>query len=61
LHVAFCYGVLGEAAVFFLNGVHAMRETGDSVAGLEVFGHFRADLDDGAHVVAADGAAFALL
>jgi hypothetical protein len=60
LHVAFCYGVLGEAAVFFFDGVDAVRETGDAVAGLEVFGHFGADLHDGAHVVAADGAAFAL-
>jgi hypothetical protein len=61
LHVAFCYSVLGEAAVFFFDGVNAVRETGDTVAWGEVFGHFGADLDDGAHVVAADGAAFALL
>jgi hypothetical protein len=61
LHVAFCYGVFGEAAVFFLDGVHAVRETGNAVARGEVFGDFGADLHDGAHIVAADGAAFALL
>jgi hypothetical protein len=61
LHVAFCYSVLGEAAVFFFDGVDAVRETGDAVARGEVFGHFGADLHDGAHVVAADGAAFTLL
>jgi hypothetical protein len=61
LHVAFCYGVLGEAAVFFFDGVDAVRETCNAVAGGEVFGYFGADLHDGAHVVAADGAAFALL
>jgi hypothetical protein len=38
-----------------------VRETCDSVAGGEVLGHFGADLHDSAHVVAADGAAFALL
>lgn len=38
-----------------------MCEARNAVAGLEVLGDFRADLHDGAHVVAADGAAFALL
>ena len=37
-----------------------MCEARDAVANLEVFGDLVADLDDGARVVAADGAAFAL-
>lgn len=38
-----------------------MREPCDAVARFEALGDFGADLDHGAHVVAADGAAFALL
>ena len=37
-----------------------MSEARDAVADFEVLGDFGADLDDGAAVVAADGAAFAL-
>ena len=37
-----------------------MGEARDAVADFEVFGDFGADLYDGARVVAADGAAFAL-
>lgn len=61
LHIAFGDAVLREAAVFLLDRVDAVREAGDAVARLEVLGHFGADLHDGAHVVTADGAAFALL
>lgn len=38
-----------------------MCEAGDAVVGFEVLGDFGAYLDDCAHVVAADGAAFTLL
>ena len=38
-----------------------MGEACNAIADLEVFGDFGADLHDGAHVVAADGAAFTLL
>ena len=60
LDVAFCDSVLGKAAVLFLYRVHAVGEACDAVADFEVLGDFGADLHDGAHVVAADGAAFAL-
>lgn len=61
LHISFGDAVLRKAAVFLLHRVDAVREAGDAVARLEVFGHFGADLHDRAHVVAPDGAPFALL
>jgi hypothetical protein len=61
LHVALGDGVLREAAVLLFDGVDAVGEAGDAVADLEGLGDFGADLDDGARVVTAGGAAFALL
>jgi hypothetical protein len=61
LDVSFSNGVLCEAAVFFLDGVDTVRETGDAVAFIEGLGYFGAHADDGSHVVTANGATFALL
>lgn len=48
LHVAFCDGVLGKAAVLFLYRIYAVGEAGDAVADFEVLSDLVADLDDGA-------------
>lgn len=60
LDIAFCDGILCKAAILFLHRIHAVGEARNAVADFEVLGDFGADLHDGAHVVAADGAAFAL-
>ena len=49
--------VLSEAAAVEVVGIGAVCDTGNSVADLVVLGDFRADLDDGAAEVAADGRA----
>jgi hypothetical protein len=61
LDVALCYGVLREAAVLLFYGVDAVGEACDAVAFLEVLCDFGADFNDSSRVVAACGAALALL
>lgn len=61
LHVSLRDAVFAKRAILLLYRVDAVREAADAVAGLEGLGDLGAHLDDSAHVIAADGAAFALL
>lgn len=60
LHVTFDHGILCEAAILFLYGIHTVREPSDTITKLEVLGDLVSNLYDSAHVITADGAAFSL-
>jgi hypothetical protein len=60
LYITLHYGIFSEAAIFFFHGVYTVCESSDTVTRLEIFGDVGAHLNDGTHVVTADGTAFAL-